>query len=76
MIRMQNVRGKAILMCLIPNLVGVIYDGIICSKTLFRGLALIGEVKRATVTKNVFHIAKKADHRIKRCLIWVYAICK
>ena len=33
MIRIQNVSGLAILMCLTPNLVGVIYDGIICSET-------------------------------------------
>ena len=33
MICIQNVCKKAILMCLIPILVGVIYDGIICSKT-------------------------------------------
>ena len=33
----QNVRGKAIL-CLIPILVGVIYDGIIYSKTPFKDL--------------------------------------
>ena len=32
MIRIQNVCEKAVLMCLIPILVGVIYDGIICSK--------------------------------------------
>ena len=37
MIPIQNACGKAILMCLIPILVEVIYDGIICSKTLFNG---------------------------------------
>ena len=33
--------GKAILMCLIPILEGVSYDGIICSKTPFKGLTPI-----------------------------------
>ena len=32
-IPIQYVCGKAILMCLIPILVGVVYNGIICSKT-------------------------------------------
>ena len=32
MMHIQNVCGKAILRCLIPILVDVIYDGIICSK--------------------------------------------
>ena len=39
MIRIQNVCGKAILMCLIPILVEVLYDGIICPKTPFKGLS-------------------------------------
>ena len=39
MIRIQNVSGNAILMRLIPMLVGVIYDGIICSKIPFKGLS-------------------------------------
>ena len=39
MISIQNVCGKAILICLILILVGVIYDGIICSKTPFEGLS-------------------------------------
>ena len=33
----HSVCGKAILMCLIPILVGIMYDGIICSKTPFKG---------------------------------------
>ena len=41
-----NVHGKSVLMCLIPILVGFIYDDIICSKTPFNGLAPINEVKR------------------------------
>ena len=36
MIGIQHVCGKASLMCLIPILVGVIYDGIICPKTSLR----------------------------------------
>ena len=36
MICIQNMCGKAILVRLIPILVGVIYDGIICSKTPFK----------------------------------------
>ena len=31
-VRIQNVCGKAILMCLIPTLVGAIYNDIICTK--------------------------------------------
>ena len=38
-IHLQKVCGNEIQMCLIPNLVGVIYDGSICSKTPFKGLA-------------------------------------
>ena len=46
MARIQNVCGKAILICLIPILVGlIIYDGI----TLFKGLTPIYEVKEAMV---------------------------
>ena len=45
--------GKAILMCLIPILVGVIdlYDGINCFKTplMFKGLALVNEVKEVLI---------------------------
>ena len=39
MIRIQNMCGKAILMCLVPILVGFIYDSIICSKTPFKGFS-------------------------------------
>ena len=49
MIRIQSLCGKAILMCLIPILVGVIYDGFICSKTPLRGLAPINEVKEVLI---------------------------
>ena len=45
MIRIQNMCGRAIIMCIIPSLVGVIYDGIICSMAPFKGLAPINEVK-------------------------------
>ena len=37
MIHIQNVCGKALLICLIPISIGVIYDGIICFKTPFDG---------------------------------------
>ena len=43
MIRIQNVFGKAILMRLNLILVRIIYDAIICSTTLFKGLASINE---------------------------------
>ena len=52
MIRIQF--GKAILMCLIPILVGVIYDDIICSKTPFQGLAPIDEVKEVLIHVHQF----------------------
>ena len=38
-IRIQNVCGKAILMCQIPIMIGVIYDGNICSKTPCTGFS-------------------------------------
>ena len=34
-----------------PNLVWVIYDGIICSKTPFKGLAPINEVRKVLLYK-------------------------
>ena len=46
MTRIQKMCGKAILMYLIPVLVGFIYDGIICSKTPLRGLEPINEVNK------------------------------
>ena len=55
---------KAILMCLVPILVGVIFDGIICSKTPFMGLAPIYEVKDVLI-----HIRVNIDivHRYQEC---------
>ena len=44
-ISIQNMCGNAILMCQIPILVKVIYDCNIGSKTTFKGLAPIKEVK-------------------------------
>ena len=64
MIRIQNVSGKAILMCLIPILVGVIFDGIICSKTPFKGFSNQRGPDSFTiysVTKNVLNMANSAD---------------
>ena len=61
MIHIQNVCGKSIL-CLIPILVGVIYDGIICSLTPFKGLALINEVKEIPI-----HIRFNFVHRYLEC---------
>ena len=49
MMPMQNVSNKEILMCLIPILVGVIYDCIICIKIPFKGLAPIDEVKEVLI---------------------------
>ena len=51
MIRKQNMRGKAILMGLIPILVGAIYDDIIWSKTPFNGQVPINEVKEVLIHK-------------------------
>ena len=48
MIRIQNVCGKAILIGLFPILVGVTYDGIICSKTPLR-VAPINVVKNVMI---------------------------
>ena len=49
LIRIENVCGKAILICLTPSLVGVmhvIYDSIFCSKTPFEGLITINKKKK------------------------------
>ena len=48
-IHIQNVYGKAILINLIPILVRFICDFIICSKTPFKGLATINEVKEVLI---------------------------
>ena len=42
---LDDVCGKAIVMCLIPILLGVIDDGIIRSETPFKGLSPFNEVK-------------------------------
>ena len=59
----QNVCRKAILMCLIPILVEVVhvYGGIICSTTLFKGLARIHEVKEVPIHKDLIP---------RMCLTW------
>ena len=54
MIRIKNVCGKAILMCLIPILEGVIYDSI----TPIKGLAPIDKVKEVLI-----HLRFKIVHR-------------
>ena len=70
MISIQNVYCKAIIMCLIPILVGDIYDGIICSKAPFKGSKPINEVKESwlipdlilsTVSKNMLNMTNSAD---------------
>ena len=62
--------GKAILVCVIGFLVGAANDCIICSKTPFKGLAPIKEVKKSwiisdlilfTVSKNVFNMTNSSD---------------
>ena len=62
MIAMQNVCNKAILMCLIPILVGVIHDCIICFKIQFKGLAPIDEV-----TEVLIHIIFNIVLSYKEC---------
>ena len=62
MIRIQTVCGKAILICQVTLLVGVIYDGIICSKTPFTGLAPIDEVKEVLI-----HRIINIVHRYQEC---------
>ena len=79
MIRIENVCGKAIPICLIQILVGVIYDGIISSKTSFKGLAAMNEVTeycpmlpRKCLTWQIAQ-AMTSSH-VMRCLIWYCAI--
>ena len=49
MIGIQNVGENPILICLILILTGAIYDGIICSMTLFEGFAANNEVKNIPI---------------------------
>ena len=58
MLRIQIVYEKMILMCLIPILIGVIYDGIMSSNTHFKGLAPNDEVKEILI-----HINFNIDRR-------------
>ena len=77
MIRIQNVFGKSILMCLIQILVGSVYDGIIFSKIPFKDLA--------TMKEFLMHMKFNIVHRYQTCaqhgkyrrpwwdaVIWVY----
>ena len=57
MMSIRNECGKAVLMWLIPILVGVIYDSIICPKTPLRCLASINEVKEVRI-----HMKFDIDH--------------
>ena len=61
-ILIQNECGKAILKCLLLILVGVIYEGVIFSKTPFRGLAPIYYVKWVLI-----HIRLNIVHRYQDC---------
>ena len=79
----SNVCGKAILMCLIPILVGVVnlFDGIIFSMTPCKGLEPIYFVQEVLI-----HIKRTVIPRLRftweiaqtlmRRFILVYAICK
>ena len=58
MLSTQNLCGKAILMCLIPILVVVKYDDIICSKTPFKDLATINEAERSRFIKDYPPLAR------------------
>ena len=84
MLRIQIVCEKVILMCLVPVLIGVIYDCIICSNTPLKDLAPIDEVKEVLI-----HIRFNIVHRYQECaelnlmrsramrrLVWFYAIWK
>ena len=58
MICIQNVCGIAILVRLIPILVGVIYNGITCSKTPFTPINVVKEdLILSKVTKNFLNMA-------------------
>ena len=74
MIRIQNVSGKAILMCLNSDFgrAYYMYGGIICSKTPFRVLAPINKVKEVLI-----HIRLKYCSALPRmCLVWKIAQCR